>query len=88
MADRKLNVYANDNLMGVITENTNIWTFQYQQSWVYARDAFALCPDIPLMEEEQIDGSSERPIQHFFDNLLPEENARILLAKDLGVKIS
>ncbi|MEW6990351.1 hypothetical protein AADZ91_06615 [Colwelliaceae bacterium 6441] len=35
------------------------------------------------MEEEQIDGSSERPSQHFFDNLLPEESARILLAEEL-----
>ncbi|TWX64220.1 HipA domain-containing protein [Colwellia sp. C1TZA3] len=86
MTDRKLNVYVNDTLMGVITEKTNIWTFQYEQSWVKTRGAFALCPDIPLIEKVQIDGSSKRPIQHFFDNLLPEENARILLAKDLGVK--
>ncbi|PAJ71824.1 hypothetical protein CJF42_24615 [Pseudoalteromonas sp. NBT06-2] len=86
MQDRKLNVYANDSLMGILSEEENIWTFQYEHYWINQRGAYALCPNIPLNEDKQIDGSTKRPIQHFFDNLLPEENARSLLAKDLDVK--
>jgi serine/threonine-protein kinase HipA len=86
MTERTLNVYANDTLMGVLFDKNNIWAFQYELSWLKLSNAYALCPSIPLLAEKQIDGSSTRPIQHFFDNLLPEENARTLLAKDLDVK--
>ncbi|GAW95120.1 MULTISPECIES: HipA domain-containing protein [Colwellia] len=86
MTVRKLNVYANDSLMGVLFDEKNIWAFQYELSWLETEGSYALCPDIPLNVEKQIDGSSTRPIQHFFDNLLPEENARQLLANDLEVK--
>ena len=83
---RKLNVYVNDALVGVLKDIGNIWSFEYDDNWVSNKQAFSLCPDIPLEMGEQIDGSTTRPIQHFFDNLLPEENARKLLAKDLDIK--
>jgi serine/threonine-protein kinase HipA len=86
VSERQLNIYVNQVLMGTLKANNNIWSFKYESTWIQSESAFSLCPDIPLSDLEQIDGSSERPIQHFFDNLLPEENARILLAKDLGVK--
>jgi serine/threonine-protein kinase HipA len=35
------------------------------------------------LDGKQTDGSSTRPIQWYFDNLLPEEKARELLAKDV-----
>ncbi|MEJ6079902.1 HipA N-terminal domain-containing protein [Vibrio sp. 1-Bac 57] len=46
---------------------------------------YALCTDIPLSEKLHIDGSSKRYIQWFFDNLLPEEGARTLLARDINI---
>ena len=41
-----------------------------------------------MLAEKQIDGSSKRFIQWFFDNLLPEEGARTLLAKDISANES
>lgn len=46
---------------------------------------YALCTDIPLSEKLHVDGSSKRYIQWFFDNLLPEEGARTLLARDINI---
>jgi len=85
-SDRKLNVFVNNSPIGTLKDIGNIWSFEYDESWVSNKQAFALCPDIPLKNGEQVDGSTTRPIQHFFDNLLPEENARKLLAKDLKIK--
>jgi len=86
MADKVLNVYVNEVSMGVFDATNDIWSFEYDEAWVNNPEAFALSPKIPLALGKSMDGSSERPVQHFFDNLLPEENARELLAKDLDVQ--
>lgn len=82
---RELRVYINTVLVGVLFEDNDIWSFQYSGQWFNNANRYALCPDIPLSDELQIDGSSKRYIQWFFDNLLPEEGARALLAKDINV---
>jgi serine/threonine-protein kinase HipA len=43
---------------------------------------FALSPHLPLTTEPLLDGASRRPVQWYFDNLLPEEGQRALLAGD------
>lgn len=83
---RTLNVLINDVKVGGLVDNVGIWSFVYDGAWVKSDKAFPLCPLIPLSGEPQIDSSTYRPIQHFFDNLLPEEGARKLLAKDLKVR--
>lgn len=82
---RELKVYINTDLVGLLSEDNDIWSFQYDQEWLDNSDSYALCSDIPLSSELQVDGSSKRYIQWFFDNLLPEEGARSLLARDLNV---
>ena len=79
---RELNVFVDIELAGVLFEENNIWSFQYAPSWLNSTKGHALSPSIPLSENKLVDGSSERPVQWFFDNLLPEETARELLAKD------
>ena len=66
-------------------ENNDIWSFKYDSSWINNADNYPLCVDIPLSDQLQMDGSSKRHIQWFFDNLLPEEGARSLLARDINV---
>jgi serine/threonine-protein kinase HipA len=56
--------------------------FTYAPAWLADPQAFALSPQLPLSEEPLVDGSSQRPVQWYFDNLLPEEAQRTLLAKD------
>ncbi|MGB5446544.1 MAG: HipA N-terminal domain-containing protein, partial [Psychromonas sp.] len=82
---RELKVYINTDLVGFLSEDNDIWSFQYTQEWLDNSDNYALCSDIPLSNELQVDGSSKRYIQWFFDNLLPEEGARSLLARDINV---
>ncbi len=82
---RELKVYINTNLVALLSEDNDIWSFQYAQEWLDNSDNYALCSDIPLSNELQVDGSSKRYIQWFFDNLLPEGGARSLLARDINV---
>ncbi len=82
---RELKVYINSDLVGLLYEDNDIWSFQYTQEWLNNSNNYALCSNIPLSGELQVDGSSKRYIQWFFDNLLPEEGARTLLARDINV---
>ncbi|NQY38000.1 MAG: HipA domain-containing protein [Alteromonadaceae bacterium] len=80
---RQLNIYINQLKVGKLFEESDIWSFQYQQRWLSFKDNYPICPQIPLQKDKQIDGSTKRYIQWFFDNLLPEEGARTLLARDI-----
>ncbi|WP_372741626.1 HipA N-terminal domain-containing protein [Neptunomonas sp.] len=64
-----------------LREFNNLWQFEYDALW----SEFDQCPQLPRKTSLFIDGASTRPVQWFFDNLLPEEGARELLAS--GAKI-
>lgn len=74
MTERRLEVSIDRVPVGVLYENTGIWSFQYVDAWV--QDGFALSPGLPLQGDKILDTGSVRPVQWFFDNLLPEETAR------------
>lgn len=81
MTPRTLNVWINDALVGYIREHNGLWAFGYAPAWLASNSAFPVCPGLPLQPEEHLDGASHRPVQWYFDNLLPEEGQRALLAK-------
>ncbi|MET4577197.1 HipA domain-containing protein [Ottowia thiooxydans] len=83
---RALIVYSNGDRVGVLLDQDNIWKFSYDPGWVARPDAFALTPSLSLGNLDIIDGSSERPVQWFFDNLLPEERLREVVAKEAGIR--
>ena len=74
---RKLCAYIDQALVGTLSENTGVWSFQYDEAWV--KSGYELSPGLPLQEAAHEDGGTTRPVQWFFDNLLPEEGARQLL---------
>lgn len=76
--NRALDVYVDDTLVGKLTDENNIWGFEYTPSWLASNIRHPLSPHIPLQEGKQIDGGTYRPVQWFFDNLLPEEKAHEL----------
>lgn len=86
MTERALLVAIDRDIVGTLRESQNIWTFEYDAAWLANPAGFALSPSIPLIPGPQTDGASTRPVQWYFDNLLPEEAVRRLLAYDAGLR--
>ncbi len=77
---RTLEAWISDQFVGTLHEANGLWAFEYSRQWLAHPDAYPLCPGIPLVEGLQRDGATSRPVQWYFDNLLPEEGQRTLLA--------
>lgn len=82
MSGRSLRASINQLEVGILQEVAGLWSFQYGAGWLGNPRGFALSPHLPLTAETLLDGASKRPVQWYFDNLLPEEGQRILLAGD------
>lgn len=82
---RELRVYIDAALVGTLQEDNNIWGFTYAPGWLSAAEGFDLSPALFRTSEPHIDGSSVRPVQWYFDNLLPEEDLRLAIARDGGI---
>ncbi|MFZ2974797.1 MAG: HipA domain-containing protein [Ferribacterium limneticum] len=78
---RELDVYIEAERIGRLFENTGIWSFQYDTTW--QASGYPIAPRLPLQAAEMVDTGTERPVQWFFDNLLPEEMARTRLVASL-----
>lgn len=86
---RTLIAYANGNRVGILTEESGIWSFEYDSQWASDRSAYPISPAFPFDATQRVvDGSSERPVQWFFDNLLPEERMRDVLAREAKLDAS
>ena len=83
---RSLNVYVDRRLVGQLYEGEDLWRFEYDKGWVQASDGFDLAPGLPRKTLEHADGGTMRPVQWFFDNLLPEELLRQAVSKEAGIK--
>ncbi|SAL67457.1 HipA domain-containing protein [Caballeronia peredens] len=83
---RNLIASINDTEVGVLNADDDIWSFTYLPSWRANADAYPLSPALPLQAETLRDGSTRRPVQWYFDNLLPEEGQRTLLARDAAIR--
>lgn len=84
-AARELIVWFRDRRVGTLGEAGSAWRFEYDRAWLDAPDGFDLSPALPRAGARIEDGGSQRPVQWFFDNLLPEEDARTLLAQEAHV---
>ncbi len=80
---RPLEVWLDQRRVGELREQGNLWAFRYDPAW--RQVGLDLSPALPRAAGEIVDGASLRPVQWFFDNLLPEEDARRLLAQDAGI---
>lgn len=86
MSDRQLIASIDGTTVGTLTEDGNLWAFEYASAWRRSGAGFPLSPHLPLREGPQADGATVRSVQWHFDNLLPEEGARVLLARDAGLR--
>jgi serine/threonine-protein kinase HipA len=72
--------------VGVLRAANDIWSFTYAPAWLERPDCYPLSPALPLQNEPVRDGSTRRSVQWYFDNLLPEEGQRVLLARDAHLR--
>ena len=60
---RQLQVRINEQIVGTLSAQDDIWRFSYTPEWIASSQTFALAPGLPLSEKEYIDGSTQRPVQ-------------------------
>lgn len=85
MSERTLLVSLNSGPVGTLRDENGIWSFKYDSAWLNDQQHFGLSPSLPLQHAPLLDLSSKRPVQWYFDNLLPEEHQRRLLAGDARI---
>ncbi len=81
---RELKVYLDRTFVGTLFEQASLWGFAYAESWISS--GYNLITGLNFQHGIQFDGATKRPVQWFFDNLLPEEQARTLLEKQVKVQ--
>lgn len=82
MSDRELTVSVNEQRVGMLHERNDLWEFEYSGDWAASPASFDLSPALSRERRVHADGGSNRPVQWYFDNLLPEEAMRTVLAKE------
>ncbi|MDA3934287.1 MAG: HipA domain-containing protein [Gammaproteobacteria bacterium] len=88
MNGRSLRASINQAQVGTLQEVGGLWSFHYATDWLDNPLGFALSPHLPLTTESLLDGASQRPVQWYFDNLLPEAGQRDLLARDAKLDVA
>lgn len=83
---RTLIAYINDTEIGILSEGDDLWSFEYSPQWAAEQDSFDLSPALKRSQLVHQDGGSQRPVQWYFDNLLPEENLRESVSKEAKIK--
>ncbi|MBI3348799.1 MAG: HipA domain-containing protein [Burkholderiales bacterium] len=86
MTMRSLQVYVDRATVGTLSEENNLWVLEYAPEWVAMERSFDLSPALPRHTLRHEDGGTLRPVQWYFDNLLPEELLRQAIAKEAGIK--
>jgi len=83
---RSLHVYLNAARVGTLSEGDDLWSFEYDPAWAAATGSFDLAPGLGRARLLHADGGTHRPVQWYFDNLLPEEALRDTVSKEAGLQ--
>ena len=79
-----LNVFLNRHLVGQLSHNGGLLSFSYQLDYLNTPKALPLSHHLPLTGATAFDAVASRA---FFENLLPEANVRIQVARTLGISL-
>ena len=82
MSIRQLQVLANNAQVGTLRDENDLWQFTHAEGWRESARGFDLSPGLSRQTQHHADGATSRPVQWYFDNLLPEEALRTTIAKD------
>jgi serine/threonine-protein kinase HipA len=66
---RELDVFLGDRRVGRLVDVAGIWSFEYLDDW--RAGGYELSPGLPLQHGPIIDRGRTRPVQWFFEHLLP-----------------
>lgn len=80
-----LTASINGQAVGQLSDEGGYWAFHYTESWI--ADGFPISPAFPLRSQKFADDGTTRRVAWFFDNLLPEEAAREVSAKEAKVTV-
>lgn len=83
---RSLHVYLNHHRIGTLSEGNDLWMFEYTQEWAGSAHGFDLSPTLRRSNLRHQDGATHRPVQWYFDNLLPEEELRKVAFTEAGLQ--
>lgn len=83
--ERSLLATIEGQSVGTLQEHRNLWRFEYTTAWRDTPDGFDLSPWLPRRDARIVDGSTSRPVQWYFDNLLPEEHLRVRIATEANI---
>ena len=83
---RRLNIFINQEQVGTLHEDNDLWTLAYSPAWAAREDSIDLSPALPRSQLLHRDGATLRPVQWYFDNLLPEEKLRERIANDAKLR--
>jgi len=77
---RTLQVFVHGARAGDLHNESGVWSFCYARAWASSGNWCALTPEIPLQKKPIVDSETIRPVQRYFESLLPDDRARISLA--------
>ena len=83
---RRLHIFINQDRVGTLHEDNDLWALAYDEKWASREGSFDLSPALPRNQLLHRDGATTRPVQWYFDNLLPEEKLRELIAVDARLR--
>jgi serine/threonine-protein kinase HipA len=83
---RRLDIFINQVQLGTLHEANDLWSLVYLPQWANRPDSFDLSPALPRSQPVHRDGATLRPVQWYFDNLLPEERLREIIAADAQLR--
>jgi serine/threonine-protein kinase HipA len=81
-----LYLLSNGHRVGTLRNNSRGWALAYASEWLADKAAFPLSPHLALREQPYDDVDEDGMVEKFFDNLLPEGDARKRLERHLGVE--
>lgn len=83
---RQLEIFIDEARVGTLSESDDRWSLEYDAAWRFRGDAYDLAPSLSRAKGVIEDGATNRPVQWFFDNLLPEEALRDAIAASAKIE--
>ena len=78
---RTLQIFVHGERVGNLHNDSGVWSFCYARLWTRAAGCRALTGSLPLQNKTFVDTNSMRPVQKFFEGLLPDSRALASLAE-------